>query len=273
MMTSRIFSITLIHFAFASGCVVAPYDAEEDDLAAAEQGMEVANGTDPTFFWQPSTQSALVTLASSPLLSGSGDLTTTSLATTASGRSLLGYVIACALPPHVTVHSPQAGASFSGLGGLTPEWTSSPLSSAASQRWMTACLLQTLNGLGAHVPIRMSGGHPGLADAPDTEVSSYTIHDATTFGNIFLPGRAHAYVCTDAELNPSCDADVVADSFQRICGASPTCKMKRLGPCSHYCTPDANDANGRTCTRSGQSYPEAISTTLQVPGGASLCDD
>ncbi|HSN99660.1 MAG TPA: hypothetical protein VLS89_15300 [Candidatus Nanopelagicales bacterium] len=241
---------------------------DEDEVEELEQGLEWVNGNSPSFFWEPSTQAQLRALAHGPLLDANGDLVHTPLASSAGGRSFLRYLIGCALPEGVTVDSPSAGVSFAGAIGLAPEWASSSLSGVASQRWVTACLLQTLNGLQAQVAIRMSGTNPALADEPGTDVSAYTVAEATMFGNLFLSNGGTAYACTDAGLITGCGIQASSSMLQRICGVSPTCGLTLLGPCSLHCN---EGSSGVTCNdQSASSYAETISTTLQSSVAAQL---
>jgi hypothetical protein len=242
------------------GCLAEPSAPGPETLGTAAEPLVWGNGDDPDFFWQASSQAALGALAEAPLESG-GALASTPLALTTEGQSMLGYVVGCALPAGTSIYSAQAGVSFSGVVGLSPEWTSSPLA-YASQRWVTACLLQTLNGLDMHVPIRLSGANPALADQPDAGASSFTVADDTTFGNLFLSG-AGAYACSNVVtgLIDGCSMQISMYTLERICGLSPTCGITLLGPCGLSCTAVPG---GQTCVDpAGNSYAETIATTLQ----------
>jgi hypothetical protein len=260
MIKSRVLVLCVSCSVAALGCEVR--GPEQEPVGTAAQAILLTNGDDPIFFWLPSTQSAVQALALAPLEDADGDLDDTYLASTASGQLLLHYVVGCALPPGATVYSDAAGMSFDGAVGLAPEWASSPLASTTSQRWMTACLLQTLNGLGLHVPIRLTGGDPALADAPG-DAAAYTVPDASMFGNIFLPGGGPAYACTDLALLDGCTVEASLSTIERICGLSPTCGLRLLGPCERYCRGDGPEAT--TCTApGGDVYPEAISSWLMT---------
>lgn len=243
-----------------SGCALDAGDAEEESIGTAEDAVVWGNGNDPTFFWAPSTQSALVALAGAPLVTASGNLASTPLATTASGKALLSYVVGCALPAGAGVPSAQAGTSFHGAVGLAPSWATSPLSATADRRWMTSCLLQTLNGLGAHVAIRLSGYHPALDDVSSSDAATFSVHDATMFGNIFR-SSPYAYACTDVDLLGACGIATSLSTLQRICGLSPTCGVTVLGPCWLSCQ---TGAGGRTCYGlQGGAHQESISSSVQ----------
>jgi hypothetical protein len=261
MVRSKVLALCVGCSFVALGCEVA--GPEQEPLGTAAQAMVWSNGDDPIFFWQPSTQAAVRALALAPLEDGDGALADASLASTASGQLLLHYLVGCALPSGATVYSDAAQMSFDGAVGLAPEWASSPLASVESQRWMTACLLQTLNGLGVHVPIRLAGSNPALDDAPE-DASTYTVPDASMFGNLFLAGgRARAYACTDIALLDGCTVQASLSTLERICGLSPTCGITPLGPCQFSCRGEKTGA--MTCTDpGGNPYPEAISSWLMT---------
>jgi hypothetical protein len=257
------FAIVTTWTLFAVGCqATAPESTEEDVVGTAEQAIVWGNGTDPGFFWLPSTQQELRALSQAPLRTLTGDMVATSLTATAEGRELLDHLVGCALPKGTALRSAAAGASFAGMAGLAPEWASAPLGSSSSRRWMTACLLQTLNGLDAHVPIHLSGRHPALADGASDDVSEYTVPDATMFGDLFHPDGPAAFACLDDALMTSCDVGFSAYALQRFCDASPSCGVTLLGPCSASCELDS--AGHPTCEDpAGHVYSQAIFSTLK----------
>jgi hypothetical protein len=251
----------------AGGCGPAP-SGDDEKILVAEQEIIVMNGDDPLFFWQPSTQQALRALARAPLGSSTGALADTPLLGSVEGQRLLGYVVACALSEGEALHGAASGDRLDGVVGLAAEWASAALDDIGSQRWVTACLLQTLNGLGARVPVRMSGSHPALADDPAAGDSEYSVPDATMFGNLFGSDGSSAFACADTAVQP-CGASFSDRSLQRICGLSPTCGILGLGPCGLSCVRDA--AGHATCNEpAGDTYVEAISTTLHRNGSISL---
>ncbi|WP_437791962.1 hypothetical protein [Sorangium sp. So ce693] len=266
---------------FALGCVVTPapaHDNEEDivaeeDVASVEQAYVFPNGDDPVFFWEPRTIQMLQRLAMAPLADAAGKLASTPLLETAQGRKLLHYVVGCALRPDMTVKGVVGASSYvyQGALGLAAPWRSQAMTLTSPQRWVTACLLQTLNGFLEEVPIRMVGKHPGLADAPWMNPAQYTFPDATMFGNIFVPGQEVAYACADEGAQLAC-GDLLWSQFAnlRICDSLPTCKLTLLGPCKGSlpnetdCT--TNAAGQPTCHADGVSYPESISSKLDAEG-------
>ncbi|WP_437307607.1 hypothetical protein [Sorangium sp. So ce388] len=259
---------------FASGCVVAPQGGAEDDLAVAEDAIIWTNGDVPSFFWKTTTQQTLQRLALFPLVNATtGLLTATPLLDTAEGRALLHYVVGCALSPHTTVKTSVPGVSFQGSIGLAPTWKTAKLGALSSQRWVTACLLQTLNGIGAHVPIRMVGSHVGLTDASAQDAVSYSIPDATMFGNIFDPAKVEVFACADAGAAAACGLSWSAFANLRICDASPLCGITLLGACQGeagvHCS--INSLGKPVCRTPGNTlYAEAISTFLDETGFVAL---
>lgn len=261
-------TFAIITAIFATGCAGADPGAADEDMGSAADAIVVGNGADPAFFWMASTQRSLRSLATSALAGSDGNLAATPLATTSAGRSLLRYVVGCALPAGTSVYSATAGMSFSGAVGLSPGWRSAPLDDTSTQRWMTGCLLQSLNGLGLHVNVRLAGDNPALDDASGADTASYTVPDATMFGNLFQAGAGVAYACTDVSLLGSCGVQISLSTLERICGFSLTCGITLLGPCARWCK--AGDG-GDTCTApTGTVYPEAVSSTLKADVAISL---
>ncbi|WP_437738232.1 hypothetical protein [Sorangium sp. So ce1335] len=245
---------------FAVGCAAAPAD-EGETILAAEQGIIVMNGVEPAFFWEPSTQEALRALARSPLSETIGGRGGAALLSSADGRHLVERVVACALPEGAALRT-TSGRSFGGSIGLAPRWSTAPLSDAAARRWMTACLLQSLNATGSRVAIRLTGGHPALADAPDSEAQEYSVRDAIMFGDLFDQVRPTAFACADNALVDACGVALSARTLQRICGQSPWCRITVLGHCDAVCSRDG--AGAPTCSAPGSAvYPEAIASSLE----------
>jgi hypothetical protein len=277
MFPSRNVSMALLSLcALVSGCAEPgePGEVPFDRVSVPSTALEFpvsANGLSPVTFWAPENQSALRSLGAAALLGPTGTLTPTSLLNSEGGRSVLSYAFRCALGDSATVQS-AAGHAFTGDLALAPAWTSRALTTS-EQRWLTACLLDHLNGLQASVPILMKGGHPALVADPDDDPSGYTINDMTAFGNIFL-ASPKAYVCVDPGISLACGVGFSTYTLQRICGLSLTCGATHLGVCSLNCT--YNAAGNPTCSvLFGSTYAETISTKLEENGGLSLyplCD-
>ncbi|WP_437821081.1 hypothetical protein [Sorangium sp. So ce1078] len=260
MLRVRIDAAGVIGFCLlAGGCGAAPADEGESILVAGQE-IIVMNGVDPSFFWKPSTQQALRALAQAPLPDALGGPSAAVLFSSERGRHLVERVVDCALPAGTEVEA--GGRSFGGSIGLAPQWASAPLSAPASRRWMTACLLQSLNALSAPVAVHLTGGHPALADAPNSDASEYTVRDAIMFGDLFHGDRPTAFACADNSLFDECGVALSAKTLKRICGQSPTCGLTLLGHCDAVCTRDG--AGAPTCRAPGSKvYPESIASSLE----------
>lgn len=262
----------------AIGCGSEPMPGTQDSFAADEAGATrptasdneiiVMNGGDPHFFWEPATQKALQELAETSLEASLRDSAPDPLLASGKGRALLKHVVACALPVGETIMAAD-GAPLEGAAGLAAHWRSQPLGDRDASRWVTACLLQTLNGLGAQVPLRLTGGHPELGGDASGESSAFTVEDATMFGDIFASDEPAAFACTDSALEDVCDLGLSEYTLVRLCGHSPTCGVKFLGLCSSRCS--HGEGGALTCEApNGDAYPEAISSYLKESASLSL---
>jgi len=252
----------------AAACNAAPEDSAGLDSSPALEPMEGPigmNGLDPVDFWAPATQAALRSLGGGALLDRSGALVSTDLLDTAEGRSVLGYAMRCALDDGSSVSGD--GYTFDGLIGLAPAWASRGLTTP-EQRWMTACLLQHLNGLGVHVPIMLEGSHPALDPVAGEDTSDFTVPDATAYGNLFTSSPS-AYVCANVGLDLGCGLGWSTDLLTRLCGLSPTCGVSVLHLCALSCTYDSE--GDPTCgVLLGATYAESIATKVEETGFLSL---
>jgi len=264
---AKLFSVCML----ASGCLMQgePADTQLPPLSRPYLRADwplSTNGMNPVDFWVPANQAALRSLGAAALLDNGKNLVATSLLNTDGGRSILGYIIRCALDDNTTVKS-AGGATFGGDIGLASAWTSRALTTS-EQRWMTACLLDHLNGLGQNVSIALVGNNPALIADPGEDAQGYTISEMTAFGNLFL-GSPKAYICADLGINLACGGAASTHTLKRICGLSPTCGATHLGLCALACSHDA--AGNPTCTVPlGPTYAEAISTRLEETVAVSL---
>jgi hypothetical protein len=248
--------------------VAADEASDEEPTATSESEIIVMNGSDPRFFWEPATQKALQKLAKTSLEVSLRDSAPEPLLDSEEGRALLEHVVACALPAGETILAAD-GAPLEGTAGLAAHWKSQPLGDRDASRWVTACLLQTLNGFGAQVPIRLTGGHPELGGDASGESSAFTVEDATMFGDIFVSDEPAAFACADNALEDMCDLSLSEYTLFRLCGHSPTCGVRFLGLCSSRCS--HGEAGALTCeTPDGDAYPEAISSYLKETASLSL---
>ncbi|EYF04779.1 Hypothetical protein CAP_4255 [Chondromyces apiculatus DSM 436] len=261
-----------------AGCMAAPedepFDEGSDDEEATAEAVSAArpegplgvNGMNPVDFWKPENQQALRTLGQSALVGADGALVPSRLRGTDGGRSVLGYALKCALDAGDGVED-ESGTLFPGRMGLAAAWKTRGLD-AGEQRWVTACLLQHLNGVGAHVPILLLGNHPALDRGDGLSTQSFGVPDATAFGNLFT-SNGKAYVCANVGLQLACGVGLSLSSLQRLCGLSPTCGINVLGLCALSCAYDA-EGDPSCGLLLGPSYPEAIATRLETSTFVSL---
>lgn len=164
------------------------------------------------------------------------------LLNTPEGREVLKYVVACAFRrgQRLAFHSGGDAYMFEGYIGLAPDWTSAGISNEQA-RWISACLMAHVNGMGVPVPISLRGTHPSLAQVPRLEAARFSAHDATFFGNFFVPGEpADAGACLgDAWLHGR-NLELSTDYLEyRLCGGpSQRCSVHVTGYCSADRKPD-----------------------------------
>lgn len=119
-------------------------------------------------------------------------------AATAQGRSLLKYLVSCALPAEATVEVTVDGEPyrFTGAMGLAPAWAQRDLDEP-EQRRVSACILARTNFYGLPVMLSMRSDQPDPVPAlvaDEAEQREYAFHEGAFFGNLFQPGSP-AYVC------------------------------------------------------------------------------
>lgn len=262
---TRVSIASCASFALATACVGSPDGAPvEIDLRvppAPLEGPLGVNGMSPADFWAPPVQAALRSLGGGALVGADGALVATPLLDAEAGQRILEHAVQCALPEGTTVE-PAAGRGLHGRFGLAPAWAARGLDTA-EQRWVTACLLQHLNGLGAHVEILLEGSHPALAPRPGQDISGFTVNDVTMFGNVFVWSPVPAFACIDLDLQLTCGLDLSLYSLARLCGLLPTCGVALVGLCDLVCAEGAG--GGLTCDLplGAAHYPEAIRSKVR----------
>lgn len=266
MFSLRSTSFTLVaSFLLTSGCIAEPMadDASNENVGEAEQAsIEFANGVFASFFQNGDVQTAFRNMGTKPLGNGSAFLSSTAF-----GRVLIEHAVSCALAAGDAVMI--NGTKYYGHIGLATQWAVGPLDNAKEQRWVSACVLQSLNGFGLSIPIALTGANAALF--PGQTVGDFTINDITAFGNLF--GSApKMYVCPMKDLELACGVATSSQAQFRVCGNSATCGMVILGSCSSICQFDENGSP--VCTvPGGETYKEAISSTLNKDGFQTLYPD
>jgi len=97
---------------------------------------------------------------------------------------VMKYLVKCALADGQTMTINVDGTDYSWPGrlGLAPEWANGPLTSEASQDWVSGCLLALANADGQSVSISLRADSiPYTVD----EVAGYSVVEAVYFGNLF----------------------------------------------------------------------------------------
>ena len=243
----------LIQTAFMASCAT---ETDPSSDAPVQVGVEACmagsdrpppygtNGLSPACFWALGSQKALRYLGGRALSDVDGFLVSISTNDVPLAcRDVLERAVACALPPGVTLRDPVTSADYQGWWGLAPSWEDGALD-VSGRRYVTACLLQSLNATGTHVPILLEGPSPSIAADPDRD-ALFAIAESTVFGDVFsssvplLPGLPlfAAFVCWEDALPQSCGPLGLPLLEQRICDDLPTCGLIPLGPCSTLCAP------------------------------------
>jgi hypothetical protein len=176
-----------------------------------------------------------------------------------SARTVLKYIVSCALPAgaHIDLNVGGTVYGYDGQIGLAPEWGLDGGScDATCQAWVSGCVISRINYAGHVVPISVRGAE--LGGTPASEMSTYSSPDAVFYGNIFTwPQVRYACLPPNGELT-------------RTCGQGnplATCVgVTYLGPCTSLCGNVAADGSYQNCTDgAGTAYPGSISIFLQ-PG-------
>jgi hypothetical protein len=174
--------------------------------------------------------------------------------------------IQCALDTSQSVTDPVTGEVLEGHWGLATGWRANPLS-VTGQRWVTACMLQKLNGYGWTVPILLEGANTPINVQPALD-PSYPFDESTAFGNYFLP-EPMLYVCRESDLIAQCEGQPLLadlDLYSRICDSnSNSCGLQVIGNCSTAC--QQNGAYWKCQPPGGVMYTETIRVQLQTYAG------
>jgi hypothetical protein len=238
-----IFSAALTFMSVAAmGCMAdAGADAPEmnaDVPLETMDGPSGNNGLMPLCFWAPQNLQDLFYLAKVPLLDANGQIITLPPLTTSCG-AVYEDLFKCAMPYGWSGVAPD-GTTYNGLYGVAKQWAKQPLD-VAGRRWVTACMLQHLNGMVTPVPIMLEGNNAGLAPIPGQNTSALTFKDATMFGNIFLgPSDSHAFACWEQTVGDCVGETMVMELNKRMCDMSQACHLTPLGSCKGAGTLDAN---------------------------------
>jgi len=271
-----LFSALLGPIFFCTACIADKFDQINENVA--ESGAEVngnkdhsrivTNGLSAAYLL--SSRDALIDLSARELSPAA--IAGSPLMEEAEGRSLLGYVIKCALGWDEQLKIPYGGVSiiFEGGVGLAETWASDALS-ASGQRWMTACLLAHSNAYGIRVPLSLRGDHPGLATTTE-EVQTYTIEEGAYYGDLFARGTKEPEIlaCWGKSAEDPCAASQSKWLADRVCAlgsaSESACGFFVAGACY-----ESKRGGFRACSKSDENgYHDCYPTTGETSLSASL---
>lgn len=256
-----------------SGCVESPdpFDVEDLDVPLeTADGPDVKNGTGPADMFEVSVMSMIYDLQWAGLDDGTGTLRLTptmALAPPASRKKVLADLVGCALGDSDTLVDPIDSTSYTGHVGLAASWRSQALTSVSDQRFVSACLLQHLNGLGYEVWLLLEGNTPALQPNAE-ERGKFSVTDSALWGNLFVK-LPQLYACALPDVTAACTTDIWIENLdKRICDSSPACHLTIVGACADECLQDG--ATGLwSCPAWG--YAELIASRTRPEDGTYLC--
>jgi hypothetical protein len=168
-------------------------------------------------------------------LSGTKAMASTStLMNSASGRTLVSYIVKCALPSGHSITKKDSGGtsySFPGAVGTAPEWETSTCGTTCQER-MSACLLAHVNTSGVHIPIWLdSEGAIGWGTSTD-----YPYQEGSFFGNVFVSPPVAQY-CNGKDFSSA----TVPGRLGANSNAPYTNPFGGNSLCSSYCAAHSTD--------------------------------
>ena len=182
---------------------------------------------------------------------------------TPTGRQMLGYLAACALPTDFGAYAEKDGEryDFPGAMGLVPGWLDDPMT-ASQQRWVSACVLALKGLTDDRVAISMraaNSDNPALRPSEE-DLALYSIHEGGFFGNLFF-SEPVAFACGGDRAEAEEDDPVMQ---RRMCTQRGTdraltalgltaCGFRFIGVCSQLGTPEVG----------GVRYDEMIEVYLK----------
>lgn len=193
-----------------------------------------------------------------------------SLIETASGASLLAYLVQCALPAGEVLmidHEMAPPEGFPGLLGVAPGWRNGSLEETG-KRAMSACMLAHVNAYGVSVPI--SARQHGLDDTTEEERERFRSFEGAFFGNLFErnPVMLTCGGATPPDFSVPYPDHEKSDRLLRRCTDSENivsdatlCGMTYVGRCSEICATEVGGSY-RDCLTSSGTYSETMNTWL-----------
>lgn len=259
-----------------SACAAQPGDSdpfEADDLDVpleTADGGDVKNGTGPDGMFLPSITTMIQDLQWASLDGGEGKLRVTPTMASAPQdvrKKVLGNLVRCALGDADTLLDPIDSTPHKGHVGLASSWKTSPLTSLSARRFVSACILQHLNGLGFEVLLLLEGNTPKLK--PNAEQrQKFPVTDAAIWGDLFVKPQ-QLYACALPDLTEACaEAAWIQGINKRICDSSPDCHLNVVGACSANCV---EDPTTKLWSCPAWGYTEVISSRTKPEDGAYVC--
>jgi hypothetical protein len=248
--TLATYSLALAIASHSAACTVDHnLTIDEEDTEMLEEGVTSANSltlnslTLNSLTLNSLTANTLMlnSLTASSLLDNA--LTATALESEASSRTLMYYIVGCALDPDQQISltfSSGTSVTYNGSIGLASEWGEPGGQCDEECRgWVSACVLARLNFLGVRVPISIRGNHEALQVTPE-EANLFPRREAAYFGNIF---GSH-------QVRKACHSPG-SEVIGRVCGSSNNnCGVDVLGSCAGLCNAPAADGSYSQCAYS-----------------------
>jgi hypothetical protein len=239
-------SISAALFLAGAPLVIAGCEAEDGDaVGSAVEEIVTANAltanalTANALTANALTANALTANALTANALTANALTANALATDAGARTVLKYVVGCALPAgvHFDLVLDGVTCAYDGQIGLAPAWGNpGGHCDAACRTWVSGCVLSRLNYVGQSVAISVRGAAAALA-APSAEQLAYPHREATYFGDVFASPQVRL-LC----LPSGATAD------PRVCGPSLAgCAVTTVGFCEGACGAPRADGSFPEC--------------------------
>ncbi len=194
---------------------------------------------------------------------------TTDLVDDEEGRSLLSYVVRCALANGDSAAFPRDGLPdlvYAGSLGFAKDWKAASLSETG-RRLMTGCLMGHVNAFETQVPISIRNAIVG--DAVVAEKLLYSAQELAVYGNYFAPAsERELYVCfgkaVALSLGPLGGVSGLLPSYLdlRVCSTSEGCGFHRVGAC--YRWPLSGVTQAACETQAGSFYDGCHEAPIQL---------
>jgi len=193
---------------------------------------------------------------------------TTALVDSEPGRTLLSYVVRCALPLGDTAAFPRPNLPdlvYAGLIGFAPDWMGGSLDETG-RRLMTGCLMAHVNAFQTQVPISIRSELMG--DAGLVEKLLFPAQELAVYGNYFAPpSQRELYVCFGKAVAQTLGSGGLASGLPsyldlRVCSMSQECGFNRVGAC--YLWPTIPAVTTSACDeQSGSFYGSCHEAPIQ----------